>query len=307
MALTIGALTFTATRAAEAAESKPAMQPGASTGSPAGALPPPGLYLNVDSYLNSGKVENGKGEDTGIRLSGSGISAAFLYVPGWKVLSANYGMALIVPFSHGTFDGKNAGLPTQSNTGFNTTIIVPEILSWALGQGNFVSEKLGIYIPDGRYVYVNNATGYATSSNTVSNNFWTIEPGFAYSYLHNGWNFTLNNNIDFNLTNPKTHYHTGDIYYLDWTIAHSFGPYTVGLIGNYVQQFTRDSKFGEPVSDVGNTGGYGHEYMHASVGPLLAYELGRTTLTIRYLYGFAGRNGGNQSFFHVGISMPLFQ
>lgn len=306
-AVTVGALTFSATHVAMAAESKPQLQPGAVTGSPAGALPPKGLYLNVDTYLNSGKVENGNGKDTGIKLSGSGASAVFLYVPGWKVLNADYGTALIVPFTHGTSDGGSVGAPTQTNTGFSNTIIEPEILSWSLGGGSFVSEKIGIYLPNGRYVYARKGDSYVTSGNTMSNNFWTIEPGLAYSYLHKGWDFTLNNNVDFNLTNPKTHYHTGDIYYLDWTIAHRFVLYTFGVIGNYTKQLAGDTKFGQPVMNTGNVGGYGNEYMHASIGPMLGYTIGRTTLTIRYLYGFAGQNGGNQSFFHVGISMPLVQ
>ena len=180
------------------------------------------------------------------------------------------------------------------------------MLSWNLGGGHFVGEGFSVYLPDGDFRHTTNAQGQQVKSeDSIANHFWTFEPNIAYSYLANGWNITLNNTFDFNTKNTITNYQSGDIYYLDYTMAHRFGPVTFGLIGNYVQQFTADTVNGVKVPDTGGTSGRSNEYMHASIGPIFSYGLGKATITFRYLYGFAGENGGNPSFFHCGVSFPI--
>jgi len=286
-----------------AAEFYTPMQPGVSTGVPAGALPPPGLYGDIDTYVLSGTVKNGDGKDFGPKISGYDVTPQLLYVPGWTFLGANYGAMLTQPFNFNTIKvaGGAEGPTSFTGGGMFNTILTPEILSWNLGSGHFVSEGLSLYLPDGDFRHI----GTTESTDSTANNYFTFEPNFAYSYLGGGWNITLNNTLDFNTTDNTTHYHSGDTYYLDWTVAHAFAPFTVGLIGNYIQQFTGDTQFGAPVPNTASAG-TGNEYMHASIGPILAYNLGKATITLRYLNGFAGKNGGNPSFFHVGVSFPIF-
>ncbi len=279
------------------------MQPGVSTGIPAGALPADGLYGDVDTYFESGTVKNGNGHDFGPKFNGSDITLQLLYVPGWHFLNARYGMWVAQPFNFNTTKVLGGASSPSAYTGYGmfNTIVTPEILSWNLGDNNFVSEGLSIYLPDGDYRHI----GTTESADSVSNNYWTFEPSIAYSYLGNGWNITLNNLVDFNTTDTATDYHSGHLYYLDYTIAHDYGPFTIGLIGNYIKQFTEDTQFGKAVPNTGGTGGFGNEYMHASIGPIFAYHLKEATLIFRFLYGFAGRNGGNPSFVHFGVSFPI--
>jgi hypothetical protein len=288
---------------ANAAEFYTPMQPGVSTGVPAGALPPVGLYGVVDTYQLSGTVKNGEGKDFGPKISGSDVTPQLLYVPGYKFLGASYGAMLTQPFNFNTIKvtGGATGPSSFSGGGMFNTILTPEILSWSLGGGHFVSEGLSLYLPDGDFRHI----GSNESADSIANNYFTFEPNFAYSYLGGGWNITLNNTLDFNTKDNTTHYQSGDIYYLDWTVAHSFGPVSAGLIGNYIQQFTGDTQFGAPVPNTASSG-TGNEYMHASIGPILAYNLGKATITFRYLNGFAGKNGGNPSFFHFGVSFKIF-
>lgn len=293
---------------ARAAEYYSPMQPGVSTGVPAGALPPPGLYGNVDTYFQTGRVKNGNGKNIpGVKLNGADITGQLLYVPGWRFLGANYAMRLTMPFNLNTIKTSSGDGP-NSITGYGmfNTILTPEMLSWNIGGPNFIGEGLSVYIPDGDFRHAANSEGQQIETqDSIANNYWTFEPNIAYSYLGGGWNFTLNNTFDFNTKDTTTNYQTGDIYYLDYTIAHSFGRVTLGVIGNYVQQFTPDKQNGQKVADTGGTGGYGNEYMHASIGPILSYEIGKSTITIRYLYGFAGKNGGDPSFFHFGVNFPI--
>lgn len=302
---------------AHAAEYYTPMQPGVSTGAPAGALPPPGIYGNVDTYFLSGRVKDGSGNNVpNVKLNGADITGQILYVPGWHFLGASYAMRFVQPFNLNTI--KVSGGPgANSITGYGmfNTVLTPEMLSWNLGAGNFIGEGLSIYLKDGdfrhtTYTGAQPKAGYIVgqqmeSSDSIANNFWTFEPNVAYSYLAGGWNITLNNTFDFNTKDTTTNYQSGDIYYLDYTVAHSFGPMTFGVIGNYVQQFTADSVNGATVPAMGGSNSYGNEYMHASVGPIFAYNIGKATVTFRYLYGFAGKNGGNPSFFHFGVSFPI--
>ncbi len=303
IALAAGAASLALVQQAAALESRPPMQPGATTGAPAGALPPAGIYANIDTYYSSGTVVNGEGQNTGIKLAGAGGAVRLLDVPGWRILGASYGAAIIQPFNYNLVNADNIGHSSSYSMGLYNTILTPEILSWPLGKGNFVSEGLSIYLPDGDFIAnYSPKTGYVSSPISGANHYWVLEPNLAYSYLKNGWNITLNNSFDFNGTDPKTHYHSGDIYYLDWTIAHWFGRYQIGVVGNYTRQFTNDTRFGQQVI---NAGGVGDQYMHASAGPIVSYKFHAATLVIRYLYGFAGQNGGNQSFFHIGLNLPL--
>lgn len=307
-ALSVCLLGTSALYTAHAAEYYTPMQPGVSTGAPAGALPPPGLYGDVDTYFLTGRVKDGKGNDVpNVKLNGADITGQLLYVPGWHFLGASYAMRFTQPFNLNTI--KTSGGPgANSITGYGmfNTVLTPEMLSWNLGGGNFVGEGFSVYLPNGDFRHTTNAQGQQVESqDSIANNFWTFEPNVAYSYLGGGWNITLNNTFDFNTKDTTTNYQSGDIYYLDYTVAHSFGPVTFGLIGNYVQQFTADTQNGSKVPDTGGTGGYGNEYMHASIGPILAYNIGKATVTFRYLYGLAGENGGNPSFFHFGVSFPI--
>lgn len=301
-AVSAGILGICTAHMAQAAEYYTPMQPGASTGAAAGALPPPGVYANVDTYFLTGRVKAGNGQDVpGVKLNGANITGQILYVPGWQFFGANYAMRLTQAFNLNTIK-VSGGVGPNSITGYGmfNPIITPEMLSWNLGGGNFIGEGLSIYLPMGDY----RESHCVETQDSIANKYWTFEPNVAYSYLADGWNLTLNNTFDFNTKNTTTDYQTGDIYYLDYTIAHSFGRITFGVIGNYIQQFTADTKNGAEVENVGG-GGYGNEYMHASIGPLFAYNLGKATVTLRYLYGFAGKNGGNPSFFHFGVSFPI--
>jgi hypothetical protein len=299
IALLLGGVSALAiAHSASALEMYSPYQPGVSTGVPAGALPPPGVYLDIDTFLNAGPIVDGSGNKTGAKLQMANVTPLVLWVPGWKVLGANYAANIIQPFSQTTIITPG---PRTSDNGFFNTIITPEILSWNLGGGAFASEGLGIYLPDGDYR--GNSAGEALTS--YANNFVTFEPNVAFSYLGGGWNLTLNNVFDFNTENTQDHYQSGAVYYLDYTIAHDVGPFTLGLIGNYSQQFTNDTRNGVVIPAAAGNNGTGNKWAHASVGPLVAWHLGKATVTARLLYGFWGENGGNPTFFHLGVSFPV--
>ncbi|NLH82715.1 MAG: hypothetical protein GX458_17985 [Phyllobacteriaceae bacterium] len=301
-------LTFAASGAAGAAESITPLQPGASTGIPNAALPPPGVYFSFDSDYAWGTMRNNSGDvshlpaDSNPDVKASNFEAvgALMWVPGWKLLGADYAAVIAQPvkFAHTTISDPLAAADWHAN-GFVGTVISPVILSWALGNGWFVGGGLAIATPDGTTGRTWNAMlgKYTLSQSNIANYYWTFEPNFAVTWMKDGWMVSVNNVLDFNTKNTNTDYWTAPIYYLDATVAKRFGKWNVGVVGNYTQQLANDQQFGK---DVANS-----IAQHIKIGPMVSYDFDRFTLSARYLGAVYTRNDVGVSFVHVGFSMKL--
>ena len=282
-------------RPALAAENMSAYLPGATTGVPVGALPPPGFYASDDVYYAWGNsLRNGSGGGVPLKVQNFVNAPMLLWVSDWHLLGAQYGMNVMQLYAEHDVDKTAIGGKSTHSAGIFNTIVSPVILSWNLGHGLFTSAGLAAYMPDGHHEY----TDGAAAQTSYANDYWTAEPNFAISYLKNGWDFTLNNVFDFNRTDPTTDYHSGTAYYLDATAAKTIGRWTVGLIGNYSRQFTDDYQYGEVVGD-------GNRFEHVLLGPLLSYDFGRAKVSLRYLQNIKTRNDVDVSFVHVSVSIPL--
>ena len=299
---------------AHSAEKKSPMMPGAATGN-AAALPPEGLYFSNTVTIESGKLQNGSGNPAVVPGTGSNIKSmnvdlapSLLWVPGWNVLGANYGMAITQPFQWANTDyGGSANGSSTSTKGMFNTIVTPGILSWDLGDGFFASTALSFYLKNGHSAHEYSAAQgrYVLGGSSYANNYWTVEPSFSLSYLADGWNLTLTETLDFNTKNEKTDYYSGTMNYLDVTATKKFGPWELGLIGNYTQQLEDDEVNGQTVAAVDGFNSRGNKAMQLEAGPLIAYDFGKVKLTARYLHGIYAENAGKISFIHLGFSVPI--
>lgn len=280
---------------AGASENLSPFLPGVTTGVPAGALPPDGFYL-VDNFYTAraGELRDGNGHGIPLKVRNYVNTDLFLWVPGWTLWGARYSASAIVLYVQHNVDSTKIGGYRSRSTGFFNTIVTPINLSWNLGDGLFTSAGLAVYIPGGNYHY----DGGATEQTSYANNYWTLEPNWAISYLHDGWNFTLNNVFDINRRNHDTDYRSGNAYYLDATATKTIGHWTFGAIGNYSRQFTDDRQYGAVV-------GNGNRFEHTLVGPLVGYQLGKAHLTLRYLQDVRTRNDINVSFVHASVEFKL--
>jgi Putative MetA-pathway of phenol degradation len=138
-------------------------QPGATTGAPAGANPPPGLY-----FVNAANYGIGTATAVGVE------APIFLWVPGWNFLGATYAASVLEPFVE-----VGVHKTTYLRSPFNP-FVNPVTLSWNLGNGLFVSFAEGIYIPVAEEI---NGTGSATG--VVSGA--AFEQRIAVSYIGNDW------------------------------------------------------------------------------------------------------------------------
>jgi hypothetical protein len=297
-----------------ASEAISPLQPGATTGNAAGLLPPDGWYFSADFDYETGYVKNGSGDTAitpggqKIKASNSAEVASLLWVPGWEILGARYAMAIAQPykFQRTTLSGNGNTSAVNSNSRVNTSLI-PVLLSWDLGGGFHLGSGLAIDLPDGRFDYSYDAdTGRNTKASTsIGNHYWTFEPNIALTYLHDDWAFTLNNILDINTTNHTTDYETGKIYYLDATATKNIGKFTVGVIGNYIQQLSDDKINGQSVAAVDGFYSEGNKIQHVSLGPLLGYNFGPFAVTARALFPLHTENDCACSFFHVGFTVPF--
>ncbi|MCG8709192.1 transporter [Brenneria sp. 4F2] len=299
---------------AVAAEGISPLQPGATTGNAAGALPPPGLYLITDVAYEAGKLKNEQGKTArtpaGQRIKAANVSsvAALTWVPGWEVLGARYAAAIAQPYKWArTRVSDEAGSHVVSSSGMVNTAITPAILSWDLGGGYHLGTGLTLYADNGkfRYAYDASARRNVKSSTAIGNDYWTAEPSLALTYLTDGWNITVNNLLDVNTTNKTTKYRSGMTYYLDMTVAKHIDNVTLGLLGNYTKQITDDKINGKSVSAIPGFYGEGNKMEHVLAGPLLAYNFGGFSINARMLFSLRAKNDADVSFFHLGFSMPL--
>jgi hypothetical protein len=282
-------------RSASASENLSPYLPGATTGVPMGALPPPGLYYSDTFYTTNGNsLKDGEGKGVPLKLRNYTNTSLFVWVPGWHLLGAEYAANVIFFYDQHNVDTTSIGGYRSKSTGFFNPIITPMILSWNLGNGFFTSTSMSVYLPDGNYHY----DGGKTLQTSYANDYWTFEPSWAISYLHNGWDFTLNNLVDINKRNPATDYLSGNAYYMDLTATKTIGAWTFGAIGNYSRQFTDDRQFGEVVGD-------GNRFEHVMVGPLIAYDFGRAKVTLRYLQNVRTRNDVNVSMGFASVSFRI--
>lgn len=300
-------LSVAACGSAGAAESITPLQPGATTGVPNAALPPPGLYFNFDTDYAWGVMRNNSGKSASL-AAGDGrpnihagnveVLGALLWVPGWKLLGADYGAAIAQPIKFANNTSTEIG--DWSARGFVGTVISPLNLSWNLGNGWFVGSGVAIATPDGNSAHTWSATlgKYVLSRSNIANNYWTIEPNLAFTWMKDGWLVSANNLLDFNTTNSVTDYHSGSTYYLDATVAKRFGKWNLGVIGNYTQQLVDDEQFGKAVSN--------SKAMHLKAGAMASYDFDRFTVTARYLGAVHTQNDVGVSFLHLGVAVKLY-
>ena len=272
--------------------------PGVTVGIPIGALPPPGLYGSDNNVVIEGGLKDNNGKNLPANVSVYLNIPSILWVPDVKVLGATYAVSLAQPYIQQNLDLTGVGGGKSISNGLFNTIVSPVNLSWNL-HPFFIKTGLGVYLKDGYYTSQVTGAGRVTSAAAIANNFWTFEPDLALSYLEDGWDLTLHAVIDVNTKNTTTNYQSGDLFFLDFTAGKSFGKWSVGLGGNFTQQFTDDVSRGIVVN------GNGHKLQQVLLGPYAGYDFGPVSLNARILQGVHAENGFNTSEDHLGISFPF--
>ena len=276
--------------------SVPEFPVGITMGSPTGALPPQGLFVIwKPTYANADSV-NGNGDKTGATSTTWSSNAQIMWVPGIKVLGANYAAFIRnigeVNISLTTPTGK-----TISAAQLPDTEIIPVNLSWKLKEHLFLDAELGFYLNDGGY---KNAPGRIN----IGQNERTIEPNVSLTYMDSNWLlsghlvFDINgwNNDAGTIDGQTVSYKNGTTADLDWTLFHRTGHWNYGLVGYFLRQISADQ------GPAQLNGGRPWQYA-AGVGG--SYSFGRVNLNVNYTHDYFARNVGKKNMLMFILSAKL--
>jgi hypothetical protein len=270
---------------------------GASIGIPAGAAAPPGLYAAFEPFwgITGGMTGNfggtGPNGGRGTSLGSLGGVVPFVWSTGWNVFGASYSVAIIQPFATAIVNVTGANV---ANNGLGSaiwqqmilnTVWQPLNMSWNLGNGWFTSIAFSFAAPIGTHVL-----GIANPD------FWTIQPGFAISYLSANWVGTVNmsyniytasqgNAMNLGGTPFGVGYTSGNQFVGDWDLLWKFGKWSIGPVGYWVWQTTNDTAGGGGCAALANptTGipGFGcARQSFVGVGGLIGYDFGPVDMQV---------------------------
>jgi len=265
---------------------------GIDIGLAAGAVPPEGLYFVNDVYWASFKGYTGN-KDNGVRLDALVEVPVLLWNPGLKILGADYAVAVAQPFDYtsASINGNAIG----SHWGSYNTYVVPAILSWALPYDLHVKGSFGVWLDT-----ASSSPGNAPSGGGVGsgNGFTTFEPGLGVSWLHDGWNASVQVYYSTSTKNGKTEYQSGDQIAIDYTLTKAIDKWTVGVGAYQINQLQHDKSNG---ADQGGT-----ISLSNGIGPIVGYDFGKINLQGSYTHALTIHNDVGGDIFNLRAVVPLF-
>ena len=232
----------------------------------AGAVPPPGDYfINYFGYYG-GKLKDGNGNNVNLGGKTPEVNAVFdalryVKVTDTKILGANWGWHVIVPFANQRMD--LGGM--ESRTGVGDITINPFILSWHNGDWHTVA-ALDINLPTGAY-------DKNDPRRSIGANYYSVIPVFAVTYLNkDGWEASGKFMYNFKTENNDTNYQSGDEFHMDYLLGKRFGEWGVGLSGYYLKQTTDDKQNGQTVAAQAGLWSEGRKGEVFAIGPSVTYK-----------------------------------
>ncbi|WP_298282590.1 transporter [Acidocella sp.] len=269
---------------------------GVNEGLAAGALPPPGVYGVLNNYWTDYSYYGANGK----KVANSQLTAlvevpVVLWVPGIKVLGADYAAAIALPFDYTQSNGLSH-TTGPGNLGLFNAVVVPGILSWALPNNLFVKTGLEFYLPTGTNSFKDIAEGKMSNGGLPSAmGFFAVQPDLGFSYLNGPWNLSAGFNVSFPVTDDKysgISWHSGDEFSADYTAMYTTGNWGFGVGAEQQDQFTTDTMNGVNV----------HNEVHDfGMGPLVSYQLGTVNVLAEWNHALVTQNQVAGDFFDIRL------
>ncbi|OIQ97120.1 hypothetical protein GALL_208190 [mine drainage metagenome] len=281
---------------------------GVDEGLAAGALPPPGVYGVLDNYWAGYSGYNSSGHKTDLHLDALIEIPIILWNPGIKVLGADYAMAIA---QAGDYTNARVGSTAlgAGHWGTFNTILVPGILSWSLEHDLHVKTGLTIYANDASSSAANPPSGGGLGA---GNGFWSVQPDFGISWLHDGWNLSADMHYTYNFADsgwkqaaggPSYTYTSGQEITGDYTVTKTIGKWTAGVGAFSLNQITDDSGYGAVLNGCGKSNGC--KAVSYGAGPILGYQFGGVSIMGQYSHNIYTENDVAGEMFNVRLVAPF--
>jgi len=288
-------------------------------------MPDPGLYFRNDVYHHPGHVKGSVFGGVALAKANAKISLDVLnvtYVTPLKLLGANVGCCLIVPFGrvnvHAevtttvpqlTVTKDNFGLPVPSIDdrtitrkqhqvahGIADTLIVPLMLGWHVDNLHFLAYH-GVFVPTGKYTKGKIAN--------MGQNHFALETDAGFTWLNPNWGTEISaiTGVTVNFTNHKIHYRSGTGWHTEFFLGQYLTPkIQVGLAGYWFYQLTPDKG-----SQADALNGFRGRVL--GLGPCLSTQFSIYKIpifaNIRYYKEMHSKNYLKGDTFYLTITIPL--
>jgi hypothetical protein len=256
-ALLFGALLL-GVNSAYASEGGGGHYPNGAEGFYAGAVPPEGRYfINYSTHYSSNRFNDGSGNSLipNFDLKVTANTFRIIHITEKKVFGADWGWHVLVPLVD--VDVEMMGRQ-DSKSGLGDIVIDPFILAWHSTNWHWAT-GIDFVLPTGSY-----------DKNRLANtgrNYWTLEPLVAFTYLgNNGFEASAKFMYDYNRENADTQVKTGQEFHFDYTLAQTFGPWSLAVGGFYYKQVTDDEVNGIEIDNRGQSLAIGPQVMYSGDG-----------------------------------------
>ncbi|MBN4666716.1 transporter [Pandoraea nosoerga] len=280
-----------ATQQAHAFENYVSPYPAGATANGIASLPPiPGLFmLQQFSYTFANALYGNDGNKLPIQFRSSAPVATTRLIAAYpvKFLGADVYSQLVLPVV-----SLHMNIAGQSSTqnGLANITVSPVILQWRPSSTLTLATGLDLMTASG---------SYSPSKNSVAVGYSSLQPVFAIRYNNpDGFDVGLSNRLMINQTNRDTNYHSGSAYVGEFTVGWNFGPWKVGAVGAYLNQFTDDAQSGVTV-------GAGNRARSFAMGPSVSYDGRWFNVAVNYQQGLYAANTAKSSSVWLNIAIPL--
>ncbi len=276
----------------------------------AAALPPPGVFFQLDGYFYGGDAGAATKFPSGgeLRAGIDGFVAlglpTLIVTPDAELLGGRPMFTLTAPFGSKSLDfnaafdnGGNqiSGSGSRDDVSFGDPVAAAT-MGWTDGGKWQGTASLSVNVPIGEYHTGNPAN--------IAFHYWGFDTTAAVTWFDPDIGLEASGayGFTFNLENPDTDYKTGTEMHLELGVSQSFpNKLSIGAVGYYYQQITGDSGSGATLGSFkGRIFGVGPSVSYvAQVGPL------PVSLHARWYYEFGAQNRLEGNAGYVGLSIPL--
>ena len=201
-------------------------------------LPPPGFYLRDYNYFYyADKVD---GLPLKLDIFAYVQAPRLVWITPWKILGANYGCDVIIPFAYQNISGQ---LGTAGQFNLADIYACPLVLSWHLKQFDF-SAAYGVWAPSGNFD-AGTPSAPLRGLDSPGKGYWShmfTLGGVWHPDEQKTWSLSLLNRYEISTEQDQTQITPGNMLSMEWGIGKSIAQgVDVGMVGYYQQETTEDS------------------------------------------------------------------